>query len=109
MGNQKEFMASVSKLQKEFKFACELAIDINTDRLKHLETIEDLQRRISIYEKTLKGIAKQMTIAEAEADEETPIGSDGTRLGDIELGYDCCIEEARKAIAKANTKEVANG
>lgn len=109
MGNQKEFIASVNKLQKEFDFACKLAIDINADRLKHLETIEGLQRRISIYEKSLNDIAKQKTCAETEADENIPVGSDGSRMGDIEVGYDCCIEEARKAIAKANKKEVTNG
>jgi hypothetical protein len=105
MGNQKEFIASVEKLKKEFEFACELAININADRLKHLETIERLQRRLSIYEKSLKDIAKQKTCAETEDDLEIPIGSDGSRLGDIEMGYDCCIEEARKSLAKANQKE----
>lgn len=109
MGNQKEFIASVSKLQKEFDFACKLAIDINADRLKHLETMEVMQNRITIYEKSLKDIAKQKTCAETEADEDIPIGSDGKRMGDIEMGYDCCIEEARNAIKKANIKEVTNG
>lgn len=46
----------------------------------------------------LEDIAQQKTCTETEADEEIPIGSDGKRMGDIEMGYDCCIETAREAL-----------
>lgn len=59
MGNQKEFAASVEKLKREFDFACNLAIDINADRLKHLDEIQSLLRRVGILEKAIRNIAKQ--------------------------------------------------
>lgn len=46
MGNQKEFIAQVEKLKKEFDFACNLAIDINADRLMQLEKIEQLELKL---------------------------------------------------------------
>jgi signal recognition particle subunit SEC65 len=55
--------------------------------------------RANNMEKALREIALQRTCAEQEADEDTPIGSDGTRLGDINMGYDCCIERAREAVS----------
>ena len=105
MGNQKEFIASVDKLKKQFEFACETAIHINHDRLKHLDKIETLEMRISIYEKALKNISIQQTCSEQEEDEERTPDENGSRLGDIECGYDTIIEVAREAIKKANQKE----
>lgn len=50
----------------------------------------------------LEDIARQRTCAEVEADDEIPIGSDGKRIGDVEMGYDCCIETAREALKRLN-------
>jgi hypothetical protein len=53
--------------------------------------------------KALEEIATQRTCAEVEADEDIPIGSDGSRLGDVEMAYDMCIQTAREALgAKEN-------
>ena len=92
MGNQKEFIASVDKLKKEFDFACKLAIDINTDRLRHLEKIEILQGRLSIYENAIKRISIQLK-------------SNESKLNDVEQAYDTIIDVARESIKKANQKE----
>jgi len=46
MGNQKEFIAQVEKLKKEFDFAAEMAVMINADRLKHIEKIEELEWKL---------------------------------------------------------------
>lgn len=53
MGNQKEFIAQVEKLKKEFDFAAEMAVMINADRLKHLEKIEELELK-------LKNVSKEV-------------------------------------------------
>lgn len=65
------------------KFYCNTA----TEHALHIENM--------LLRAALEEIAMQRTCAEMEADEEIPIGSDGTRLGDINMGYDCCIETAR--------------
>jgi hypothetical protein len=67
------------------------------DRLRIEHTA--LKERAGVYEKYLQQIAIQKNCAETEADEEIPIGSDGKRMGDIEMGYDCIINDAREAIA----------
>lgn len=43
MGNQKEFIAQVEKLKREFEFAAELAVQINADRLKLMGRVEELE------------------------------------------------------------------
>lgn len=46
MGNQKEFIAQIEKLKKEFDFAADMAVQINADRLKHMERIDELEMRL---------------------------------------------------------------
>lgn len=53
MGNQKEFIAQVERLKKEFDFAAEMAVMINADRLKHLEKIEELELKLKNVMKEL--------------------------------------------------------
>lgn len=75
--------------------------------LGHDVTKEILRRAklFSKYEKALKDIAEQKTCAETEADEDIPIGSDGKRIGDIEVGYDSCIETAREALTPKTSND----
>lgn len=66
---------------------------------------QEAEQRAERYEKALKDIAMQKTCEETEADEDIPIGSDGKRMGDIEMGYDCCIETAREALTPKQTTD----
>ena len=92
------FDTEIRNLKKQFDTAFEVATLINQDRLKHLDQIDGLLKLVAKYDKALREIARQKTCHEQESDEYIPIGSDGTRLGDINMAYDCIIEVARKAL-----------
>jgi hypothetical protein len=65
------------------------------DRCKDYDRLKE---RCEKMEAALKEIAMQKTCEETENDPDGIVGSDGKKMGDIEVGYDCCIEEARKAL-----------
>jgi hypothetical protein len=46
MGSQKEFIQQVERLKKDFDFAADLAININADRLSHLDKIAELELKL---------------------------------------------------------------
>lgn len=70
MGSQKEFIAQVGKLKKEFEFASELAININADRLKHIETISELTNKHQRAIKLLTKMVERFEGAAAMADQD---------------------------------------
>jgi hypothetical protein len=69
-----------------------------TQLAETVDELKELTEKVDRFEKALKMIAMQKTCTEQEADEEMPIGSDGTRLGDIEYGYDHIINDAREVL-----------
>ncbi len=73
------------------------------ERCKDYDRIKDKADKM---EAALQNIAMQKTCEETENDPDGIIGSDGKKMGYIEVGYDCCIEEARKALAWKEEKEV---
>ena len=64
-----------------------------------------LKEKADKYEKALKRIAEQKTCQEQKDDPEAYEDSEGSKLGDIETGYDCCIGEARTALSTYSYKE----
>lgn len=67
-----------------------------------IDEITELKHRHDILQDAVNDIAKQMTCQEIQNNEELPIDENGSRLGDVEMGYDCCVNRARQAIAKCN-------
>lgn len=94
MGNQKEFIQQVERLKKDFDFAATLAININADRLRHLDTIGELTNTIRKYKRVLENIAMQKTCEEL---------GDSADDADYEGAYDIMIKLARGVLKTKTT------
>ena len=75
------------------------------------EAYQQLEKRCERCERcegALKDIAKQATCVEQENDPERVPDDAGSKLGDIEWGYDCIIRVAREALSGEGEKEESN-
>jgi hypothetical protein len=97
-----ELKKKYDNLNKEFAAKqCELLREIGECNSLTKER-DAIKARCDKMEAALKEIARQKTCEETENDPDGILGSDGKKMGDIEVGYDCCIEEARKALNRTD-------